>query len=245
MEQLIKINQSEIGEVISARDLYEFLGFSFAQWKRWSEKNIVNDYFFTENIDYQAFNIELNGNKTTEYAISVDMAKELSMLARNEKGKIARQFFIAAEKERNLIKSSGTHIKEIPQSYAEALLEAGRLAMENEHLLLENTKMKPRSEFVDLVFSSDDLITMGQAAKLLNLSVGRNNLFKVLRDKGVLFKDTNEPKQGFIDRGYFKLKENKWRNGAGGEKISIQTLVTQKGLGYIAKITGAILVPQS
>lgn len=97
--ELIKIETNERGEqLVNARELYEFLGFDKSQWTRWYKKNIVEDTFFKENIDYEAFDIMSNGNKTKDFILKLGMAKEISMLARNEKGKQARQYFIEAEK---------------------------------------------------------------------------------------------------------------------------------------------------
>lgn len=113
-----------------------------------------------------------------------------------------------------------------------------------ERLQLEiDTKHKPRSEFVDKVFDSQDLISMSVVAKTLQLDFGRNTLYKRLREKGVLFKSTNEPKQVYVDRGYFKLKEKLITLDDGRQKISLQTFVTQKGLAYIAKLFNVVQIP--
>ena len=75
-----------------------------------------------------------NGNNTTEYILKLDVAKELSMLSRSEKGKQVRRYFIEVEKKYKALK--------VPQSYAQALLEAGRLALELEKVELENKVQK-------------------------------------------------------------------------------------------------------
>ena len=112
-----------------------------------------------------------------------------------------------------------------------------------ERLQLEiDTKHTPRSQFVDQVFKSDDLMDMGQAAKVLGLDFGRNTLFKKLREGGVLFKSSNEPKQQFMDCGYFKVKEKMFQTDE-GPQIKLQTFVTQKGLGYLAKIFQVVQLP--
>lgn len=94
-------------------------------------------------------------------------------------------------------------------------------------------KLKPKAELMDKVLDSGEKIDIGQAAKILNLPYGRNRLFKKLRELGVLFKGRNEPKQEYIDRKYFELKE-KWvdRNEHDGFAV-IKILVTQKGLEFL------------
>ncbi|MCT4190211.1 phage antirepressor KilAC domain-containing protein [Elizabethkingia anophelis] len=114
---------------------------------------------------------------------------------------------------------------------------------EKYRLQKENDKLKPRSEFVDMVFSSEGLLSMSKAAKALNLPYGRNTLFNMLRSKGVIFKNSTEPKQEYVNRGYFKLIEKIINPDPVNPKIETQTLVTQKGLGFIAKILGVINQP--
>jgi phage anti-repressor protein len=99
MKELVKITERGGKRVVSARELYEFLGYDKSQWSRWYQKNIIENDFADENIDYQTFDIMSNGNPTKDFALSIDFAKELSMLTRNEKGKQARRYFIERDKE--------------------------------------------------------------------------------------------------------------------------------------------------
>lgn len=97
-------------------------------------------------------------------------------------------------------------------------------------------QQKPKVEFFDQVASSKDAIQIGHAAKVLGLrGVGRNKLFSILRERKVLMTD-NIPYQEFIDRGYFRTVEQKWTTPGGETKISIKTLVYQRGLEYIRKL---------
>lgn len=97
-------------------------------------------------------------------------------------------------------------------------------------------KLKPKAVLMDKVLDSGEKIDIGQAAKILNLPYGRNRLFKRLRELGILFKGRNEPKQEYIDKKYFELKE-KWvdRNEHEGF-VCIKVLVTQKGLEFLNDI---------
>ncbi|MDR2223598.1 MAG: phage regulatory protein/antirepressor Ant [Flavobacteriaceae bacterium] len=114
---------------------------------------------------------------------------------------------------------------------------------EKELLVSENNRMKPRDEYIDKVFSSDGLLTISEAAKSLGLDIGRNLLYNVLRDKGILFKNSKEPKQEYVNRGYFAMKQTMIQIKKGDAtitKVEPQTMVTQKGLGYIAKLLGIV-----
>lgn len=97
--------------------------------------------------------------------------------------------------------------------------------------------MKPKAEFFDAVAGSKDAIDMNRAAKLIyeETRLGRNKLFKLLRDKGILMKD-NIPYQEYIDKGYFRTIEQKYTKPDGTTHIYIKTLVYQKGLEFIRKI---------
>jgi prophage antirepressor-like protein len=97
--------------------------------------------------------------------------------------------------------------------------------------------MKPKAEFFDAVAGSKDAIDMNRAAKLIyeETRMGRNKLFKLLREKGVLMKD-NIPYQEYIDKGYFRTIEQKYTKPDGTTHIYIKTLVYQKGLDFIRKV---------
>lgn len=237
MQELIKIQKTDNGDVVSAKELYDFLGLSHSQWSRWYNTNIINDGFFEENIDYQTIDIMSNGNPTKDFALTIEMAKEISMLTRTEKGKKARKYFIECEKKLKSITPQQLSRKQLAYMVIEAEEKAERLQLEID------TKHKPRSEFVDKVFKSDDLISMSVVAKTLQLDFGRNILYRKLREKGILFKNTNEPKQYYVQQGYFKLKEKLITLDDGREKITLQTFVTQKGLAYIAKVFGVVQIP--
>lgn len=98
MEQLIKVSINEQGSrVVSARELYEFLEVKskFIDWI----KNRIKKYGFVENQDFVTLSKNLeNGGKEIDYALTIDMAKELAMVQGNNKGKRARQYFIECER---------------------------------------------------------------------------------------------------------------------------------------------------
>lgn len=101
MKTLITIKEVEEKQVVNARELHQFLevGRDFSNWI----KGRINQYGFTENEDFEVFaqigEKLQNGRPSKEYSISLDMAKELSMVERNEKGKQARRYFIECEKQ--------------------------------------------------------------------------------------------------------------------------------------------------
>ncbi len=104
-----------------------------------------------------------------------------------------------------------------------------------QQLLTENTEMKPKAEFFDAVVDSKTAIDMGSVAKVLNMGVGRNKLFQILRDKKVL-QGNNRPYQTYIDRGYFRCIESSYTKPNGDTCVNIKTVVFQKGVDFIRKI---------
>ncbi len=99
-KELIEISEvNGIKFVNSVRELYLDLGLDRTNWSRWSKKNIIDDKFFKENVDYEMLVTKTsNGSKVNDYRVSLDMAKHLVMIARTEKSHQYRQYLIDIEK---------------------------------------------------------------------------------------------------------------------------------------------------
>ena len=95
MNELIKIVENDGKKAVSARELYEKLGFATQHWANWYKKNITNNSFAVENEDYAQ--LPLSG-RTIDFALSIDFAKRLSMMARTDTGEQIRNYFIEIEK---------------------------------------------------------------------------------------------------------------------------------------------------
>lgn len=101
-------------------------------------------------------------------------------------------------------------------------------------LQLENKEMKPKALFYDQVTGSTETIEMKEAAKVLNMGIGRNKLFELLRNNKIL-DNKNQPYQRYVDSGYFRLIETQYE--VNGEiRINRKTVVFQKGLDFIRKL---------
>ena len=116
---------------------------------------------------------------------------------------------------------------------AKAVLVAQNVIAQKDKLIEE---MKPKAEFFDAVANSKTAIPMDQVAKVLGIKgIGRNKLFEILREKKVLDRG-NVPYQEYVDRGYFRVIEQKYTKPNGDTCINIKTLVYQKGVDYIRKL---------
>lgn len=109
------------------------------------------------------------------------------------------------------------------------------LTLRVENAEKEVEKLLPAANFAYQLCSSKDTIDIGECAKVLNRNIGRNNLFEFLRNKGVL-QGNNIPYQKYIDAGYFRVIESKYVTPLGETKISLKTVVFQKGVAYINKL---------
>ena len=228
MNELLKVNYGNERITLSARQLHEFLevGSKYNDWfKRMCE------YGFNENLDYRAITqkrVTAQGNETTyvDHEITIEMAKEISMLQRNEKGKQARQYFIELEKKWNSPEFIMNRALELSKQRCDALL-------------LENQELKPKALFADAVATSKTSILVGDLAKILKqngINIGANRLFAELRDKGYLIKrkgsDWNMPTQKSMDMELFEIKEHTHIDGNGCNVTTKTPKVTGKGQVY-------------
>ena len=136
----------------------------------------------------------------------------------------------------------------IPQSFSEALQLAADQArqIEEQQRTIEQkdariNKLQPKADFADAAFQAEGKVDIGQAAKILGLPFGRNTLFKKLKEKGILF-GRNEPKQKYIDAGYFELTQlPPIHRSNHPDLIVMKVICTQKGLALINKLFGGTI----
>jgi len=129
---------------------------------------------------------------------------------------------------------------QIPESFADALQLAAdqqrQIDKQQKVIETKDAQIKrdvPKVEFFDTVTKLPATIDIGEAAKTLNMGMGRNNLFKFLKDKKILMSD-NLPYQEYVDRGYFKTIIVKFRKGK-EDAVHVKTIVYMKGLEFIRK----------
>jgi len=241
---LINITPSNIGasvvQTVNARDLHAFLE-SKRQFADWIKERI-QQYSFVENQDFVTFsqNCEkpFGGRPTTEYAISLDMAKELSMVERNAKGKQARQYFIECERQ-----AKETVLD--PRNLTRMQLMQIAMDAERERLVLEHkvAEQAPKVQGFDRIADASGLMTVREAAK--NLQVPVRKFVNWLLGNGWLYRQSEKgsllghaPR---IAKGYLVNKTKVFRNRYTGMD-STQTVVrvTPRGLTVLTKYAPAI-----
>lgn len=231
MNELIKITYNNDRPAVSARDLHDFLEVKTA-YKGWFPR--MCEYGFTEGEDFCSFLSESTGGRPAQDAVlTIDMAKELCMIQRNEKGKQARQYFLQIEKDWNS-----------PEKVmARALQIAGDKLKRLENKVEADA---PKVLFADAVSASKTSILVGELAKLLKqngVDIGQHRLFRWMRENGYLIRrngtDFNMPTQKSMDLGLFTVKETAITHSDGTVTVSKTTKVTGKGQQYfIQKFLG-------
>lgn len=221
MNELIRVTYENDRPVVSARDLHEFLevGTRFSDWfPRMCE------YGFSEGQDFYSILSESTGGRPAQdAALSIDMAKELCMLQRSEKGRIARQYFLRLEKAWN--------------SPEKVMARALQLADRRLRALEEQVEAdRPKVLFADSVAASGSSILVGEMAKLLKqngVETGQNRFFAYLRQNGYLIRrqgtDYNMPTQRAMEMGLFEIKETAINHADGHTSISKTPKITGKG----------------
>lgn len=228
---LIRINYDSEVPTVSARQLHEGLEIN-TRFNDWYKR--MCEYGFTENVDYQAITqkrVTAQGNETTfmDYKISIDMAKQICMIQRTEKGKQYRQYFIDLEKAWNTPEQVMARALKIANN------EIDKLKADNKVLIADTERMKPKEIFADAVESSRTSILIGDMAKLIcqnGHEIGQNRLFEWMRQNDYLIKSggsKNMPTQKAMEQKLFEVKERTVVNPDGSVRITRTTLVTGKG----------------
>lgn len=96
MNTLISITKEGL---VSAKELYLGLGLNKSNWSRWYISNIQKNEFYQENVDWIGVRHNDEGNEMQDFAISLEFAKHIAMMARSEKSHEYRNYFIECEKE--------------------------------------------------------------------------------------------------------------------------------------------------
>jgi len=227
MNELISTNQNENGEIIvSGRELHSFLQVK-DNYTDWFKRMTI--YGFEENVDFIGFSEKsdkLGGRPKQEHHLKLDMAKEIAMLQRTEKGKQARQYFIHLEKMWN----SPEMVMKRALEYADKKVLELKQKIESD---------KPKVLFANALETSYTSILIGELSKLIKqngVDIGQNRLFDWMRDEGYLIKKRgdmfNLPTQYSMDLGLFEIKKRTINNPDGSVRTTRTPKVTGKGQVY-------------
>ena len=235
--ELIPLTETGGVQAVMGRDLHGFLGVK-AHYKDWFPRMVA--YGFEEGKDYALKNerVERQGRGAVEqlnHVISLDMAKEISMIQRTDKGKQARQYFIECER----------RAKRAPAELTR--LELLQIAMESEkeRLALEAkvTELEPKAIHYNRFMDAEGTYTWDEVVRIIG--VGKNKMLESLRIQKVLMTGGNRqnlPYQSHMHR--FEVKEKTWTNPATGfEHVSYDVRLKPEHIDFIAKKCEHLLNP--
>lgn len=207
MNQLIPLQETPEGvQAVMGRDLYKFLEVQ-SRYTTWIAR-LIEKYGFVAGQDFVPKMGESSGGRPSEnHVLTMDMAKEISMVQNNDKGRQARQYFIECERRAKQATPA------IPQTYAEALRAAAdhaeRAALaerqaQEAHKQLEVAR--PKVEYHDRFIAESDLIQFRTLANQLN--IGEQKLRQALQQHGWIY---DVPGERWSNKQRRKVVEHRWR----------------------------------
>lgn len=235
---MIPIQEHDGNTAVSLRDLHEFLEVS-TKLKDWAPR--MFDYGFVEGQDYVEVSLKneqnpFGGRPARNWAITLDMAKELSMIQRTDKGKQARQYFIEVEKQAKAAVPSGPELLALAVVEAQKVIEA-----KDQHI----AALEPKASAWDSIVSSAGSWSYNDAAKVLcesgEIQIGEKRLVNRLVAWGYLYRDHKRRPhtyQRYLEQGLFVVKARTYQDQVTGEireSSAPQVRITGKGLHLIRK----------
>lgn len=235
MNEVITVNFDT--QTVSARELHRQVG-STERFSAWFDRQL--QFGFVENEDYTTVKVltEVQNNggvqqrELIDHNLSVDMAKQICMVQKNENARKVRQYLIDLEKAWNTPEQVMARALKIADKQIEDLKHSNNL------LEQKIEADKPKTIFADAVSTSKTSILIGDLAKLIcqnGVQIGQKRLFEWLRQNNFLIKSgssRNMPTQRSLEMGLFEIKESTVQNPDGSVRITRTTKVTGKGQVY-------------
>ena len=229
MNNLIDITLNENQEpVVSGRQLHQALGVK-TPYSMWFDRMV--EYGFTENQDFLLNNsvkqTGRGGHNKIDHVLKLDMAKEIAMIQRTDKGKEVRTYFIQVEKDFNS-----------PEKImARALLMADKkiklLESQNENLLLELEEANKNADYLDLILQTKDSLTItqiaqdyGVSARKMNQLLKQERIQRIVNGQWVLYAK-------YLGKGYISSRTFDYVGKDGKPHSNMTTVWTQLGRRFI------------
>ena len=231
MTELIKVQERDGEQLVSGRELHKFLE-SSERFSKWWERMV--GYGFIENKDYTLYQKVHPQNKQEiiDYLMKISMAKEISMLQRNEKGKEARMYFIKCEEAWN----------------CDEAIVSRALSIQNKRILEYKEKIDvlerkidsdaQRVSFAETIEKSSDCLLVREFSKVIaneGINLGEKKLYKWFREKGFILKNSTEPTQRAVTMGLFKVAERVVK-AVTKDIVTKTTRITGKGQIYFLEL---------
>ena len=227
MNGLVAVNFDT--QTVSARDLHEKLNIG-TRFNDWFPR--MAEYGFAEGTDFDSkmSKTKNGGRPSTDYEISVDMAKHICMIQRTPEGKVLRQYLIDLEKAWNTPEQIMARALKLAQQTVDSLKERCRFLggqVVEQQKVIED--LQPKASYYDLILQCPDLIATTVIAKDYGMSAKKFN--SMLHDMGIQFKqgDTWVLYSRYQGNGYLKAKTHSYEDEYGTPHSREHSYWTQKG----------------
>lgn len=224
--QAIKVDEDSM--TVSARDLHDALEVQ-TRFNDWFPR--MREYGFSEGTDFYSEMSKTSdgGRPSVDYQISLDMAKEICMIQRTEKGKEVRRYFLDLEKAWNTPEQIMSRALRIADRTIAGLRDQVRqISVQNSQLLVDKQVMQPKADYFDELVDRNLLTSFTDCAK--ELGIKRKTFITFLLDKGYIYRDKKGnlvPRANSKAAALFEVKQ--CSNGKTGW-TGCQTLITPKGV---------------
>lgn len=225
--KLIKIKVEDDQQLVSARDLHKALEVK-RRFSAWVDDNFKN---FEEGTDYTSVllrtEVQNNGGvqqrELQDYAVTIDMAKELCMMSKTAKGKEVRQYFIQVEKNWNSPEMIIQRALEISNARVQ------KLQAQNKSLVLQLEKSNKKASYLDVILGTPDLLATTQIAADYGFSARTFN--QLLKEAGIQHKVNGQwiLYKAYMGKGYVQSKSFTFKDSKGHDRSKPSTYWTQKG----------------
>lgn len=224
MKDLIPIKVENDQQLLSARDLHKGLGLK-RQFTDWVKQNFKD---FEENTDFvftpQSVNMPNGGTKQIkDYFLTIDMAKQLCLMSRTEKGKEYRKYLIEVERKWN------DPQEVVKRGYAILQNENTQLKLENKNLTVQLEESNKKASYLDIILGTPDALAITQIAA--DYGYGAVNFNKLLKQVGIQHKVNGQwiLYKVYMGKGYVVSQAFTFKDHYGKDRSKTTTYWTQKG----------------
>lgn len=226
MNELIKVQVKNDRQLVSARDLHKGLDIK-KRFSAWVSQNFKG---FEEGTDFTRVpggTVVKSGNGTVraydDYLLTIDMAKELCMMSKTEKGKEVRKYFIQVEKNWN----SPEMVMHRALEFSNARIK--QLKLENKNLSIQLEESNKKADYLDVILGTPDALAISQIAA--DYGYGAVSFNRLLHKVGIQHRVNGQwiLYRAYMGKNYVTTKPFVYKDHKGNDRTSLSTYWTQAG----------------
>ena len=224
MKELMKVQVKNDRQLVSARDLHKGLGLK-GRFSRWFK---TNSELFTENEDFYkctSSTVVNNGavRELDDYLLTIEMAKQLAMMARTEKSKLYREYFLDLERKWN----SPEMVMHRALEFSNARIK--QLKLENKNLSIQLEESNKKADYLDVILGTPDALAISQIAA--DYGYGAVSFNRLLHKVGIQHRVNGQwiLYRAYMGKNYVTTKPFVYKDHKGNDRTSLSTYWTQAG----------------